>query len=132
MSVEVLRNLLQPPVQGLILETYGTGNAPDKDPKFLAALKDAVDRGVVIVSCTQCLQGTVDLDEYATGSALKNVGVLSGHDMNPEAALTKLFFLFSLGLSSDTVRTLMQRSLRGELTGPTSHITLTGSGSTIR
>jgi L-asparaginase len=132
MSVEVLRNLLQPPVQGLILETYGTGNAPDKNPNFLAALKAAVDRGVVIVSCTQCLQGTVDLDEYATGNALKQVGVLSGHDMTPEAALTKLFFLFSLGLSSDTVRTLMTRNLRGELTGTASHITLTGSGSTIR
>jgi L-asparaginase len=117
MSVEVFRNLVQPPIQGLILETYGTGNAPDKNPEFLKVLRDATERGVVIVSCTQCLQGTVNLDQYATGSAIKNAGVISGFDMTPEAALTKLFYLTSLGLSPERIRNLMQCNLRGELTG---------------
>src|SRR5262249_40604565 len=84
---KVIENFLQPPIQGVILETYGTGNAPDKDKAFLDVLRAATDRGVVLVSCTQCLQGTVNLAEYATGSALKNAGVISGFDMTPEAAL---------------------------------------------
>src|SRR5688572_14072091 len=67
-SPELVRNVLRPPLQGLVLEAYGIGNGPDQDQDFLDALADATQRGVVIVDCTQCLEGTVDLSEYAAGS----------------------------------------------------------------
>jgi L-asparaginase len=115
-SPELLRNVLRPPLQGLVLEAYGVGNGPDHDRAFLAALEEATARGVVIVDCTQCLEGTVDLGEYATGSALARAGVISGRDMTAEAALAKLYYLFSRGYAPKTVRREMQRDLRGELT----------------
>ena len=117
-SAQVVFNILQPPLQGLVLEAYGVGNGPDRDEDFIAALKSATDRGVVIVDCTQCLYGTVDLGDYATGAALARAGVISGYDMTSEAALTKLFYLFSAGYSSQKVKAEMQKDLRGELSVP--------------
>jgi L-asparaginase len=115
-SSELIRNVLRPPLQGLVLEAYGVGNGPDKDHAFLAALTEATKRGVVIVDCTQCLEGTVNLHEYAAGSALARAGVISGFDMTPEAALAKLYVLFGRGLSPQRVKEEMQKDLRGEMT----------------
>jgi L-asparaginase len=115
-SPELVRNVLRPPLQGLVLEAYGVGNGPDQDAAFIEALADATRRGVVIVDCTQCLEGTVNLHEYATGSALARAGVISGYDMTAEAALAKLYYLFSRGDSPDRVRSEMGRDLCGEVT----------------
>ncbi len=115
-SGDVVRNILQPPIKGLVLETYGVGNGPSKDAKLLTALEEAVQRGVVIVACTQCLQGMVNLEEYEAGSALAKVGVISGFDMTAEAALTKLYYLFAKGLTPAQVKNEMQRDLCGEIT----------------
>ena len=115
-SAQVVQNILQPPLLGLVLEAYGVGNGPDRDADFIAALKSATERGVVIVDCTQCLYGTVDLSDYATGAALAKAGVISGFDMTSEAALTKLFYLFSAGHSAQEVKVEMQKDLRGEMT----------------
>jgi L-asparaginase len=115
-SPELVRNVLRPPLEGLVLEAYGVGNGPDQDREFVAALADATSRGVVIVDCTQCLEGTVDLAEYATGSALARAGVISGYDLTAEAALAKLYYLFGRGFAPARVKREMQRDLQGEMT----------------
>jgi L-asparaginase len=115
-SPDLLRNVLQPPLQGLVLETYGAGNGPDRDTAFLEVLAEATGRGVVIVAITQCLRGAVRLGEYAAGTALARAGVISGHDMTAEAALCKLFYLFSQGHTPEAVKRLIGENLCGELT----------------
>lgn len=114
-----LRQLLREPVRGVVLETYGSGNAPSRDGELLAALSEASARGVVIVNVTQCLRGTVRMDAYAAGRGLLEAGVVSGGDMTAEAALTKLTVLLSQDLAPGAVAAAMARNLAGELSaGP--------------
>ncbi|MFA6809863.1 MAG: asparaginase [Desulfoplanes sp.] len=117
-AIEMITAMLRSPLQGLVIETYGVGNGPSKDRAFMRALEDAVGRGMVIVNCTQCLQGMVDQEGYATGHALGRAGLVSGYDLTAEAALTKLIYLFSQGLDAGQVREMMARSLCGEMTLP--------------
>lgn len=116
-AAATIGRFLEPPLQGLVLETYGSGNAPDNRPALHDALRTASERGVVIVNRSQCQTGMVNA-EYAAGRALGALGVIPGADMTAEAALTKLQWLLSQELTPDEVRAAMQRSLRGELTEP--------------
>ena len=117
-SAQVVHNILLPPLQGLVLEAYGVGNGPSENEQFMLELQQAIERGVVIVDCSQCLRGTVNLGDYATGLALARAGVISGFDMTVEAALAKMICLFSQYQDLDTIKDLMQTNLRGELTPP--------------
>jgi len=112
---DVIANMVAAPVRALIIKSYGVGNAP-QDSQLLNALTDAADRGTVIVNCTQCFKGKVNMGGYATGHALQQCGVSSGFDMTLEAALTKLHYLLSKPLAVEQVRSLLQQDLRGELT----------------
>jgi L-asparaginase len=111
---DIVNNVLQPPIKGLVLESYGIGNGPE-DAGLLNALKAATDRGVVIVNCTQCFKGRVNMEDYATGTALAGAGVISGYDMTVEAALTKMAYLFSRNLTPEVIKEKMQTNLQGEL-----------------
>lgn len=114
-STDVIANMAAAPVRALIIKSYGVGNAPQQ-PQLLEVLQQAAERGTVIVNCTQCFKGKVNMGGYATGNALQKSGVSSGFDMTLEAALTKLHYLLSQPLSADEVRRQMQLNLRGELT----------------
>ena len=117
LATETVVNFLRAPTTGVVMETYGAGNAPDQRADFLAALREASERGVVIVNTTQCLRGSVTSD-YAAGTALREVGVVPGYDVTAEAALTKLAWLLSQELEPDEVRRRMASDERGELTVP--------------
>ena len=115
----LLQQLFSQPLDGLILQSFGVGNAPDREPAFLKTLEQAQQNGTVILNLSQCLQGRVDLNSYATGSALANTGVISGYDMTLEAAFSKLHHLLAQERDRDWVRQQLQQDLCGELTPPT-------------
>lgn len=114
-ATDVLDYLLQQPLRGMVLETYGAGNAQNNEPRFLGLLKEACNRGIVIVNCTQCRQGRVEMSQYATGYTLKQAGLISGHDMTPEAAHCKLLYLLSKYSDIGDIKRLMETNLCGEL-----------------
>ncbi len=107
-------------LQGLVLETFGAGNAPGgPDGALTKVFADAVKRGIVIVSVTQCMTGTVS-PLYEPAMILKRAGVIPGHDMSSEAALAKLSYLLALpGMETEEIIKQMATSLRGEFTEQT-------------
>lgn len=111
-----LYKMLEYRPRGLVLETYGTGNAPTEDKTFTGILEKASSRGTICVAVSQCLENRVKLGKYAAGSALLDAGVIGGLDMTTEAAYTKLNHLLARGLPEKEVRELMQTSLCGECT----------------
>ena len=112
----ILRAMLSAPgLRAVVLETFGAGNAPTNE-WFIRVLKEAIDRGVIILNITQCGGGKVSMELYETGLRLQKIGVLCGHDMTTEAAVTKLMYVLGLGLSDEQTRALLRRPLRGEFT----------------
>lgn len=102
-------------LKAVVLETYGSGNAPRK-PWFVQLLSDANRRGIVIVNVTQCGSGTVEMERYETGYQLISAGVVSGYDITTESAVAKLMFLLGHDYEPAQVRELMKCPLAGEIT----------------
>lgn len=116
MNAGFVRGVLSSPgLKGLILETFGSGNAP-RDAWFVDALDEAIKAGLCIVNVTQCNEGFVEQGRYKTSSALQRIGVIPGADMTTEAALTKLMFLIGQGYNGDALSRAIMAPLRGELT----------------
>jgi L-asparaginase len=102
-------------IKGVVLETYGSGNAPN-DEWFLKEISDACNKGVIILNVTQCAEGTVEMSIYQTGKSLLEAGVISGYDITTEAAITKLMFLLGKYASKEDVVNELNNSIRGEIT----------------
>lgn len=112
----LFESIMTESLKGIVLETFGAGNIPSYDHALLPIIKKAFENGTIVTVCSQCQSGTVQLGAYATSSALTRAGAVSGYNMTTEAAVAKLYYLFSLGLSRDEIKAKMEEDLRGELT----------------
>lgn len=116
LSRETLSHQLSTPgIKGIVLRTYGAGNAPTSE-WFIDLIRRTVERGVVILNVSQCVNGGVHPNRYVSGDILAATGVISGYDITFEAAVTKMMFLFGLGLDAGQVKYYLERPLAGEMT----------------
>ncbi len=112
---EVVRNILcGKDTRAIIMETYGSGNAPTRD-WFLDIVKESSAMNKIIVNVTQCLAGTVNMNIYANGKALERARVIDGYDSTTESALAKLFYLMGKSRDNEWVKAMMGRNLKGEI-----------------
>ena len=113
---ELFESIMTETLRGIVIETFGAGNIPAGHGALLPIIEKAFRHGTVVTVTSQCPQGTVSLGAYEVSGALKRAGAVSGHDLTTEAAVAKLYYLFSRGLSRDEIKSLMELDLRGELT----------------
>lgn len=114
----VVHMLNTPHLEGVILEAYGSGNAPT-EAWFIRVLKKALAQNIPIVDITQCVAGSVVLGKYETSRQLLTMGLINGHDITTEAAITKLFYLLSTHKVIGDLKKFFETDLRGEITAAT-------------
>ena len=114
-SPKVVEAILNAPVRGIVMETFGAGNTTT-DQWFIDLLKAAIDNGKVILDISQCKVGTVELGRYETSKQLKDIGVANGYDMTYESAVTKMMHLLGQLDDPKEVKRLLETDIRGEIT----------------
>ena len=107
--------LSTPGLKGVILETYGTGNAPDQS-WFVEEIRKACENDIIILNISQCESGSVVAGKYASSFSLYEAGVIPGYDMTSEAAVAKMMVLLGRGYNMEETKALLMQSMRGELT----------------
>jgi L-asparaginase len=103
-----------PGLKGVLLETYGSGNAPSEE-WFINIIEGAITRGMYVINVTQCPAGSVNMGHYETSTRLKEIGVISGRDITTEAAVTKLMYLLGQNVASADFKKLFEIPIRGEM-----------------
>jgi len=111
----LFESIMTEDLKGIVIETFGSGNIPQNGEALLPIIEKAFKNGTIVTVCTQCPQGTVSLGTYETSHALKDAGAVSGLDMTTEAAVAKLYYLFSKGYDKENIKELMGKDLRGEM-----------------
>lgn len=112
----IVRHVLESPdLRGIVMRTFGSGNAPHA-PWIIRLLGEAAHRGVNIVNISQCLTGSVEMERYGAGFQLKTAHVISGHDSTVEAMVTKMMYLQGRFDDNRKVREMLKKSLAGEIT----------------
>lgn len=112
---KVLETLLNiPELKGVVLETFGSGNAPT-ETWFIELLQKAIQNGIHIINVTQCSGGSVDMGKYETSSQLKKMGVISAKNCTTEAAITKLMHLLGKKIPTSEFKNQFEKSIRGEM-----------------
>jgi L-asparaginase len=112
---DLFEEIMTESLKGIVLETFGAGNIPGSVDAILPIIQKAYENGTVLVVCSQCIKGAVSLGTYETSSALKNAGAVCAYDMTTEAAVAKLYYLFSCGLDGKAVKKMMEADIAGEL-----------------
>ena len=111
----LFESIMTEKLRGIVIETFGAGNIPGDGDALLPIIRKAFQNGTVLTVCSQCPQGAVSLGTYETSSALKKAGAVSGLDMTTEAAVAKLYYLFSCGYDKEKIKQAMEEDLRGEI-----------------
>ncbi len=112
---QVVRSVLAiPDLRGLLLETYGAGNAPSA-PWFLDMIAEAIGRGLTVVNISQCPADSISMTSYDAGLGLARMGVVSGRDTTFEAAVVKLMLALGEASSPESVRAYFLSDLAGEM-----------------
>lgn len=115
MRFDIFEPIISRNIKGVILEAFGSGNIPSQNSELIDSIRRTTENGALIAVCSQCYQGTARIGTYAASSKLRDFGAVSCLDMTTEAAVAKLYYLFSQDMEPNTLKRAMETNLRGEI-----------------